>query len=103
LAVEVGDAGRPVGAGHRRIDEMRDSHGRRRAHDVDALAGFGFCTALERCRHGEDGIDATGGALETSLIFEVPRDDRDPTRREGYGAWRLRLPRQCANRVPAGE
>ena len=97
------NACRSVGAGHRRIDEMRDPHGRRRAQDVDALASFGSYTALERRRHGEDGIDATGGALETSLIVEVPGNDRDPTRREGRGGGGLWLPRQRANRVPAGE
>src|SRR2546430_12477763 len=77
--------------------------GRRRANDVDALACFRCCTALERRRHGEDGIDATCGALETSLIFEVPCNDRDAARREGCGAGRVGLPRQRANRVPAGE
>src|SRR6266571_2849339 len=77
--------------------------GRRRANDVDALACFRFRTALERRRHGEDGIDATGGALETSLIVEVPGNDRDPTRREGRGGGGLWLPRERANRVPAGE
>src|SRR6266699_240294 len=56
---------------------MRDPHGRGRANDVDALACFRLCTALERRGHGEDGIDATCGALETCLIFEVPCNDRD--------------------------
>src|SRR5207249_1547158 len=103
LAVEMRNACRSVGSGHGRIDEMRDPHGRRRANEVDALTRFGGFTALERRRHGEDGIDATRGALETSPIFEVPWNDRDTARREGRGRRRLRFPRQGANRMPASE
>src|SRR5258708_489413 len=82
---------------------MRDAHSCRRTHDVDALACFGCCTALERRRHGEDGIDAPCRTLETPLVLEVPGNDRDPARREGGGAGRRWLPRQRANRMPAGE
>ncbi len=36
--------------------------------------------------NGVDMAKATCGALETSLIFEVPCHDRDAARREGRGA-----------------
>jgi len=50
----------------------------------------------------KDGIDATCGALETSLIFEVPCNDRDPARREGRGGRRRWLSGVNARiRVPA--
>src|SRR5712691_2583527 len=94
------NARRAVGAGHRRIDEMRDARGRRRTNDVDALACFRLRTALERRRHGEDGVDATRGALETFLILEVSGNDRDAALRERRGGGRVWLPRQRANRMP---
>src|SRR6266852_5819032 len=97
------NACRPVGAGHRRVDEMCDADCRRRAKNVDALASFRFYSALVRRGHGEDGIDATRGALEASFIIEVAWNDRDASFRERRGGRRLRLPRQCANRMPARE
>src|SRR5467141_4057694 len=65
------------------------------------LACFRLRTALERRRHGEDGVDATRRALETLLILEVSGNDRDAALRERRGGRRLRLRRQRANRVPA--
>src|SRR6266481_1579887 len=89
LAVEMRNPCRSIGASHRRVDEMLDTHLRRRANDVDALACFFFVTALERRRHGEDGIDATRGALETFLIVEVACNNRHASFRERGSGRRL--------------
>src|SRR5260370_11674425 len=82
---------------------MRGARGRRRTNDVDALACFRLRTALERRRHGEDGVDATRGALETFLILEVSGNDRDAALRERRRGGRVWLPRQPPNPMPPPE
>src|SRR6185437_11341298 len=51
-------------------------------------------------RHGEHGVHATCGALETFLILEVSGNDRDSPFGERRGRRRVWLPRQRANGVP---
>jgi len=58
-AVEMWNPCRSIGASHRRVDEMLDTHRRRRANDVDALPCFLLSPPSNGRRHGEDGIDAT--------------------------------------------
>jgi hypothetical protein len=94
LAVEVGDAGVLVGAGHRGVEEVAHVGELRGVDEVAAVAHLGAGAPLGGRGHGVDGLGAAHGLHERVHVIEVPDDE--------LGAALLELQRGRGTRV-AGE
>ena len=71
LAVEMGDAGSPVGAPNRAVDEVAHARPLGGIDQINALAGLALSSFLHRCLDAKDTVSAFHRAHQNDRILKI--------------------------------